>query len=47
MKFERDTTFVLKGDNTAAPAVADMRGNGHPDIIMGGAGGGLTWFVNR
>ena len=46
-RFELDTTFSLATDGLAAPAAGDLRGTGRPDILLGGAGGGLRWFSNE
>jgi hypothetical protein len=43
---ERDSTFVIKSDGNAAPAVGDLRHSGKLDLIVGTAAGGLRWFEN-
>ncbi len=47
-KFVLDSSFALtSGDDDSAPAAGDLDGDGRLEILMGGAGGGIRWFVNR
>jgi len=46
IRLERDSTFVIKSDGNAAPAVGDLRHSGKLDVIVGTAAGGLRWFEN-
>ena len=46
IRFERDSTFVVKSYPNATPAVGDLRGTGRPDLIVGANAGGLRWFEN-
>jgi hypothetical protein len=40
-----DSTLGVRLPAYAAPAFADLRGTGTPDLVVGGAGGGLQYFV--
>lgn len=44
IRFVRDTTFALRGDPNATIAVGDLDADGRPDLLLGGAGGGLLRF---
>ena len=39
-----DSTLGVRLPAYAAPAFADIRGTGTPDLFVGGAGGGLFYF---
>jgi hypothetical protein len=44
----RDSTLGVRLPPYAAPAFADVRGTGTPDLFVGGAGGGIFYFsANR
>ena len=46
--FALDTSFVLLGSYNAIPAVADMDGDGTPELLLGGSGGGVqVWQADR
>jgi len=40
----RDSTLGVRWPPYAAPAFADIRGTGTPDLFVGGAGGGIFYF---
>jgi hypothetical protein len=40
----RDSTLGVRWPPYAAPAFADIRGTGTPDVFVGGAGGGIVYF---
>jgi hypothetical protein len=40
----RDSIFGVRLPPYAAPAFADIRGTGRPDLFVGGAGGGIFYF---
>jgi hypothetical protein len=42
-----DTTFKVKSYANAAPAVGDLHGTGHLDLLVGTGAGGIRWFENR
>jgi FG-GAP-like repeat len=42
--FVRDSTFQLELPPYSVPTFADLRAAGHPDLVSGGAGGGLRYF---
>ena len=44
-EFRRDTSFVLHGSFNAIPAVADMDGDGTPELLLGGSGGGVQLWT--
>jgi uncharacterized protein (DUF2141 family) len=39
--FMLDTSFVLLGSYNAIPTAADMDGDGKPELLLGGSGGGV------
>jgi hypothetical protein len=39
--FALDSTFSMVGSFNAIPAVADMDGDGTPELLLGGSGGGV------
>ncbi len=41
----RDSTLGVHLPPYAAPAFADIRGTGTPDLFVGGAGGGIPYFI--
>ncbi|HET7111971.1 MAG TPA: VCBS repeat-containing protein [Gemmatimonadales bacterium] len=43
--FRQDTSFVLHGSFNAIPAVADMDGDGRPELLLGGSGGGVQLWT--
>ena len=44
----RDSSLGVSMPPYAAPAFADVRGTGTPDLFVGGAGGGIFYFsANR
>ncbi len=46
--FRLDQSFVLQGSFNAIPAVADMDGDGTPELLLGGSGGGVeVWETDR
>ncbi len=46
--FRQDSSFVLHGSFNAIPAVADMDGDGTPELLLGGSGGGVQlWKMGR
>lgn len=46
--FALDTSFVLLGSYNAIPAVADMDGDGTPELLLGGSSGGVQlWETDR
>ncbi len=47
IRFTRDSAFQLKSDGYATPAAGDLDGDGRPDLVVGGGGGGLRWFTGR
>jgi hypothetical protein len=47
VRFERDSTFVLRSHTSAIPAVADLHGRGRPDLFFGTLSGGIRWFESR
>lgn len=46
-RFVQDTTFHLNSYHNAAPAVGDLHGSGHLDILVGTDAGGIRWFENE
>jgi hypothetical protein len=46
IRFERDSTFLLKSYPNAAPAVGDLWGRGNLDLVVGVSAGGLQLFEN-
>jgi hypothetical protein len=46
-QFVQDTTFRLTSYANAAPAVGDLHGTGHLDILVGTGSGGVRWFENK
>jgi uncharacterized protein (DUF2141 family) len=46
-QFAQDSTFRLTSYSNAAPAVGDLHGTGHLDILVGTAAGGVRWFENK
>ena len=45
IRFERDTTFVVRSYPDAIPAVGDLFGTGRLELMVGTLGGGLRWFT--
>ncbi|HEX3926595.1 MAG TPA: VCBS repeat-containing protein [Gemmatimonadales bacterium] len=45
-KFALDSGFQLSSYADAAPAVGDLHGKGHLDILVGTGAGGVRWFEN-
>jgi uncharacterized protein (DUF2141 family) len=46
--FVRDSAFSMTGSFNAIPAVADMDGDGTPELLLGGSGGGVElWRGDR
>jgi hypothetical protein len=43
-RFVRDSGFVLRVPGHATPAVADLDGDGLPDLVIGTSGGGAVFF---
>jgi hypothetical protein len=41
IRFERDTTFVVKSYPQATPAAADLFGSGRLDLVIGTLSGGV------
>jgi hypothetical protein len=41
----RDSVLGVRLPPYAAPAFADLRGTGQPDLFVGGAGGGISYFI--
>jgi len=41
----RDSSLGVRLPPYAAPAFADLRGTGKPDLFVGGAGGGIFYFT--
>ncbi|MEO8620183.1 MAG: VCBS repeat-containing protein [bacterium] len=46
IRFERDSTFVLKSYPNAIPAAGDLHHSGKLDLFVGTSSGGLRWFAN-
>jgi hypothetical protein len=46
-RFVRDPRFVMRVPGYAVPAVADVNGDGVPDLVIGTAGGGAVFFAGR
>lgn len=44
IRFVADSTFLVVGDQYAAPAVGALSGPDSLDLLLGGAGGGMRWF---
>lgn len=44
-RFVRDTAFALDAPPLAAPAAGDLDGDGRAELLLGGNGGGLTYFA--
>ena len=44
IRFERDSTFVLKSHPNAMPAAGDLHHTGRMDIFVGTSAGGIRWF---
>lgn len=44
MRFERDTAFVMLGDNLSSPTVGDLDGDGRLELILGTMSGGLRLY---
>jgi len=44
IRFERDTTFVMQGDNLSSPTVGDLDGDGRFELILGTMSGGLRLY---
>jgi hypothetical protein len=44
IRFERDSTFLLKSYPNATPAVGDLWGRGNLDLVVGVSAGGLQLF---
>jgi hypothetical protein len=47
IKFERDNAFNVRSYPNAAPAVADLFGDGKLELFLGTSGGGIRWFSQR
>lgn len=45
--FARDSSFVVPVQGYAAPAVADLDGDGDLDLLIGSVGGGILYFEAR
>lgn len=44
IRFERDSSFVLRGDNLSTPTVGDLNGDGRPELVHGTISGGLRLY---
>ncbi|HSJ65477.1 MAG TPA: FG-GAP repeat protein [Gemmatimonadaceae bacterium] len=46
-RFVREAGFEVRVAGYATPAVADLDGDGHPELLVGAAGGGAVYFSVR
>lgn len=46
-RFERDEAFAIPVTSNAVPAAGDLDGDGAPELVIGGAGGGVLYFSRR